>query len=92
MGGMAEHSGDVQSHPWRTWPLPESPEGMTCKRGRIGSMGPLGAAWYRGEKVERGRLCYTMTSSPGTHSVLLPHLLPHLLYLLLASPLLTSKC
>lgn len=53
MGGMAEHSGDVQSHPWKSRPLPEAPEGMTCIRGRMESMGPLGAAWDKGKGRER---------------------------------------
>lgn len=45
-----------------------------------------------GGEVERGRPCYIVTSSLGTRPIFLPHLLPHMLHLLLASPPLTSKC
>lgn len=88
MGGMAEHSGDVQSRP-----LLQASEEMTYGRGRMALCGASRALVLPGIGVEaeRGRLRYTVTSSLGTHPIFLPHLLPSLLHLLLAPPPLTSK-
>lgn len=54
------------------------------------SLQGLGIAW--GRDGGGGRLCYTVTSSLGAPPILLLHSLPHLHYLLLASPPLTSEC